>query len=286
MTSAGPPAVERPGGRPAARRPGVARGLLIACHPLPCLAVTAFAAGYGVAVGLRGRLLLLAAAVLTGQLVVGWTNDRLDADRDTAAGRPDKPIATGAVSRAAVGAAAVLAAACCLPLSLALGLRPGLLHLAAVAVALGYDAGLKAGPLSPVPYLVSFGLLPVVVTSVEGALPPPGVVLAAALLGLAAHFANTVPDTAADAATGVRGVPQRLGPVLSLRITAIGVSLAAVVLLAGAAHRRPIAVVLLVGGAVLAAIGVPLSARASVRSVFRLTLLAVGLVVAGFLIAG
>lgn len=269
------------------RRPGAAVGLVAAAHPLPTAAVTGFAAGYAFVVGLRGpALALLALAVLCGQLAVGWTNDWLDADLDTEAGRTDKPIAVGTVSRPAVGAAAVLAAACCLPLSLALGLWPGLLHLVAVAVALGYDAGLKSGPLSPLPYLVSFGLLPAVVsTAFDRTLPPPGVVLAAGLLGVAAHFANTVPDAVADAATGVRGLPQRIGPVASLRVTAVGVGLAALVLVAGAAHRRPAAVTLLIAGAVLAGVGVPLSARVSVRSVFRLTLLAVGLVVAGFLVA-
>jgi 4-hydroxybenzoate polyprenyltransferase len=278
-----------------------ALGLLAACHPLPCLAVTAFAVGYAAAVGRSGpgagagTLLLVAAAVLTGQLTVGWTNDWLDADRDAAAGRRDKPVATGAVSRSAVGAAAVLAGACCVPLSLGLGLRPGLLHLVAVGSALGYDAGLKAGPFSPLPYLLSFGLLPVVVaTAVSGAAPPAGVVVAAALLGLAAHFANTVPDAVADAATGVRGLPQRLGPARSLLVTAAGVALAALVLLATATHRGPLAVSLLAAGAVLAGTGVPLTVRARRiapdrppgRSAFRLTLVAVALVVAGFLVAG
>jgi 4-hydroxybenzoate polyprenyltransferase len=32
------------------------------------------------------------------------------------------------------------------------------------------------------------------------------------LLGVAAHLANVLPDLRADAATGVRGLPHRLGP--------------------------------------------------------------------------
>jgi len=39
-----------------------------------------------------------------------------------------------------------------------------------------------------------------------------GALVAAALLGFAAHFANVLPVLRADAATGVRGLPQRLGP--------------------------------------------------------------------------
>ena len=55
------------------------RGLVVACHPLPCLAVTAFIAGWAVSVGLpAGRVLLVAVAVLLGQLSIGWCNDAVD----------------------------------------------------------------------------------------------------------------------------------------------------------------------------------------------------------------
>ena len=78
------------GGARVDRRPlRAAGGLVQACHPLPCLAVTAFTTAYAIALGLPpARTLLLAAAALAGQLAVGWTNDRVDAARDTAAGRP------------------------------------------------------------------------------------------------------------------------------------------------------------------------------------------------------
>ncbi|MHA6618356.1 hypothetical protein [Pseudonocardia sp. DLS-67] len=42
-------------------------------------------------------MLLVAAAVLAGQVSIGWRGDALDAGRDAAAGRPDKPVDTGAV---------------------------------------------------------------------------------------------------------------------------------------------------------------------------------------------
>jgi len=263
-------------------------GLAQACHPLPCLAVTAFCAAYAAVSGLApARIALLAAAALAGQLAVGWTNDRLDAGRDAAAARRDKPLPAGRVSPSTVALAAVTALAACIVLSLALGPIPGGLHLVAVAAALAYNFGLKFGPLSPLPYVVSFGLLPVVVTTAAPGhpLPPPGVVVAAALLGAAAHFANTVPDSAADAATGVRGLPQRMGPSVSLAVTAALVCLAAAALLATAPNRGALPLGLLAAGAGLSAIGVPLAARASRLGVFRLTLLAVALVIAGFLTA-
>jgi len=38
-------------------------------------------------------------AVLLGQLSIGWQNDWTDAERDRAAGRADKPISAGEISR-------------------------------------------------------------------------------------------------------------------------------------------------------------------------------------------
>jgi len=114
------------------------------------------------------------------------------------------------------------------------------------------------------------------------------VLCGAGLLGVGAHFANTVGDTEADAATGVRGLPQRIGARASLVTTAVAVCLAAlvlgaVVLAAGASHRGAAAVALLGVGAVLSAGGaVGAGTTRGGRGPFRLTLLAVALVVAGF----
>ena len=55
-----------------------AGGLVRACHPLPCLAVTACGTAYAIASGLPpARTVLLAAAAMAGQLGVGWTNERV-----------------------------------------------------------------------------------------------------------------------------------------------------------------------------------------------------------------
>jgi len=268
-----------------------ARALLAACHPLPSAAVTAFITAYALTAGITpARALLLAAAVLTGQLSIGWCNDAVDAGRDIAAGRGDKPIARAAIGRRTVAVAAALAVLACVPLSLALGTVAGVIHLVAVASGWAYDVRLKFTAASGVPYLVSFGLLPAVATQ---ALPVPGrpgtgVILGAALLGLAAHFANTVGDSAADAVTGVRGLPQRVGPHASLVITGVLVALAALMLLTGAPSRGPAAFVVLGLGAALAGAAAVLGARVvdAGRTAFRITLLAVALVIAGFLLAG
>ena len=67
------------------------RALLGATHPLPSLAVTVLATSVAAAAGRSaGGCLLVATAVLTGQLSIGWLNDLLDRDHDHAAGRRDK----------------------------------------------------------------------------------------------------------------------------------------------------------------------------------------------------
>ncbi len=268
-------------------------GLARACHPLPCLAVTAFTAVYGASLGLSGgRGVLLAAAVLTGQLSVGWCNDWVDVARDVAAGRTDKPVPAGLVRVVVLRTATFAALVACVVLSLALGVAPGLAHLTAVGSAWAYNLYLKGTALSPLPFLVSFGLLPAVVTlaAPDGAWPSPSVVAGAAMMGVGAHFANTVADTAADRATGVRGLPQRLGPRGSLVVTGVMVAGAAAVLRAGLPGGSAAPSALLLAGAVVALAGsvavLLTGGGAPSRIAFRLTLAAVGLVVAGVALAG
>lgn len=203
------------------------------CHPEPTVAVTALVTALAVTTGrdLAGAL-LVAAAVLTGQLSIGWLNDHLDAERDRAVGRTDKPAAAGAIPARTVGVAAVVAALLCVPLSLASGLVAGALHLVAVSAGLAYDLGLKATRASVLPYAVCFGLLPVFVVLGAGGTPPWWLPMAGALLGSGAHFANVLPDLDDDLATGVRGLPHRLGAAGS-RVAAAALLLAASVVLVG-----------------------------------------------------
>lgn len=196
------------------RSRGLVRGLVVASHFPPTVMVTAFALALSAGIGAGARTTtLVALAVLTGQLSVGWSNDWLDARRDVAVGRADKPVVTGLVTAATLRAAALVAFGLCVVLSLATGPLPGAVHVVAVGVAWSYNALLKATWWSWAPYAVSFGLLAVfVVLAAPGAgRPAPWAVAAAALLGIGAHVANTLPDLEDDAATGVRGLPHRLG---------------------------------------------------------------------------
>jgi 4-hydroxybenzoate polyprenyltransferase len=188
--------------------------LLRSSHPEPggavTLAMTLLAAG----VGHRGWSLAgVAAAVGATQLSVGWVNDWLDADRDRVAGRTDKPVAEGAVSRRTVGVAGLIASLAVPFLGLPFGAAATVCITLVGIFALLYDWPLKSTPFSVVPYLVAFGLLPAfVVVALPGhPAPPAWLVAAGALLGGGAHFANVLPDLADDAATGVRGLPHRLG---------------------------------------------------------------------------
>jgi 4-hydroxybenzoate polyprenyltransferase len=200
-------------GHPSAARQGL--GLLRACHPGPTAAVTLLATAYAASLAVPpGRVALVAAAVLTGQLSIGWCNDLVDLGRDRAVGREDKPLATGDVDTRVVRAACATALAATVVLSLATGLLAGLVHLVCVAAGWAYDLGLKATAASWVPYAVAFGLLPgfVSLAAPGGEWPAPWVLAAGALLGTGAHLLNALPDLDDDEATGVRGLPHRLGP--------------------------------------------------------------------------
>jgi hypothetical protein len=145
---------------PAAR---TTAALVRASHPEPTVAVTAIATALAVSTGLGARSLWVAAAFLSGQLSVGWSNDWIDAARDARNGRADKPVGQGLLTVATVRTAALTALALCVPLSLAMGLGAGLLHLAAVAAAWSYNARLKATALSFLPYALAFGAVPSIV---------------------------------------------------------------------------------------------------------------------------
>ncbi|MFI1248866.1 UbiA family prenyltransferase [Streptomyces anulatus] len=207
-------AVPAGAGRAGARRRGRVVGLALACHPGPALAVTALGCALALGSGLGGsRSALVTAAVLTGQLSVGWCNDAYDARRDADAGRRGKPAADGTVEARAVWAAAAVALFLCVPLSLACGALAGAVHLGAVTAAWLYNLRLKATALSWLPYVAGFGALPaaVALSLPGGPWPRWWTVTAGALLGFAAHLADTLPDIAADRASGIRGLPHRLG---------------------------------------------------------------------------
>ena len=235
-----------------------AAGLVRACHPGPATAVTVVLTAYGVSAGLSpARVVLITATVLAGQLSIGWSNDLIDAARDRSVGRADKPLATGELSTTTARLACVLAVLATVVLSLSCGLLAGLLHLGCVAAGWAYNLGLKATVFSWLPYAMAFGGYPIVVTLAEpGAGPPPWFVPAAgALLGVGAHLVNVLPDLADDEATGVRGLPHRLGHRRASLLAVANLAAATVLLVFGVVDAVPVAVLALVVATVAVLVG-------------------------------
>jgi len=197
-------------------------------HPGPAIAVTVVTVVLAIGAGLEPwRTVVLGVAMLAGQASVGLSNDWIDADRDRAVGRSDKPVALGLVSRSAARAAAFATAGLAIVLTVPLGWVAVVVHALFIISAWLYNVGLKRTALSVLPYIVSFGLLPLLVTvsASEPRFAAAWALGAGALLGVSAHFANVLPDLDDDASTGVRGLPHRIG----LRVSGLVVALALVV---------------------------------------------------------
>jgi 4-hydroxybenzoate polyprenyltransferase len=280
MGSGGPP---DPGGRLTR-----AWALVRCSHPEP-VATVAILCGLLALAACRGwGSLWVVAAVGAGQLAVGWHNDWIDRERDYRSARKDKPLVAGSIEPEVVGIAAAAALLACVPLSLASGLLSTLVHMAALAFGFAYNAGLKATLLSPLAYAGGFGLLPAVVTlGPPGHLwPPAWLALAGALLGVGAHFAQVLPDIAADRRQGLIGLPQLLGQRASASLAAILMLLATLVATFGSGPPHPLQIAGLALVAGLASAVVLAAARGRVAQAFRLTLAAAAIAVLAFLAGG
>jgi 4-hydroxybenzoate polyprenyltransferase len=244
-------------------------------HPGPTAAVTAITILLGFGVGLGPvALVFLGLSMLANQVSVGLSNDWIDAERDKAVGRRDKPVALGQVSVATVRAVAWASTAASVLLMLPLGLAATLAQAVFIASAWAYNAGLKATAASVVPYIVSFGLLPVIVTL---SLPDPAgaawwAITAGALLGVAAHFTNVLPDLDDDRRTGIRGLPHRLGRRASGLTTFLALATATVLVVTGADVAPAVLgwIGLALGLAVTVAGGVLVITRPPTRLLFQL----------------
>jgi 4-hydroxybenzoate polyprenyltransferase len=203
-----------------------ALGLIKSTHPIPSFAVTLFtvllAVGYGMTFE---RLVPVGLGILFQQFSVGLSNDWLDYDRDKTVGRKDKPTVRFEVSAKLVRNASLISAVISLVVATSLGWEVSLTMVAMLIVGWSYNLGLKSNALSALPYAVGFGLVPVFVTLslATPQLPLWWVMLAAGLLGVAAHFANALPDLMDDRETGVRALPHILGQ----RVSALAISGAA-----------------------------------------------------------
>jgi 4-hydroxybenzoate polyprenyltransferase len=222
------------------------------------------------------------AAVLTGQLSIGWSNDLVDLPRDRMVGRADKPLAIGAISERAVRIACASAVVATVPLSLLCGWVAGVLHLVTVTSGWAYNLGLKSTAFSWAPYAVAFGALPVFVSLVAEPhdVPPLWMAAAGSLLGVGAHFVNVLPDLGDDEATGVRGLPHRIGARWSQAAAASVLVAGTVVIVVGApVDSVPVAVVALTLSGGLALVALLSSGRTPFRAAIAMALVDVVMLV-------
>ena len=158
------------------------------------------------------RLALLAGLLVCNQYAAGALNDAVDAEADAAADR-GKPIQRGVISRRAVATAAVVAGVASLGFGLALGPATFLLAVVGLACAWSYDLWLKGTIFSALPFAIAVPVVPLFGYGAAGRFPavlwwawPIG-----ALLAVATHLADALPDVERDRATGVKGLATRLG---------------------------------------------------------------------------
>jgi 4-hydroxybenzoate polyprenyltransferase len=242
--------------------PRILEALFRTSHPMPSGMVTVAATVMTAVAGAgAGTCVLVAAAVLTGQLSVGWSNDRIDVERDRRVEHEGKPLAAGAVPVKVVDAAIAASVAATCVLSLLLGWRAGGLHLAAVAAAWLYNARLKSTVLSWLPYTFAFAALPAVATLAlpHHPAPTPWIVVVTALIGTAVNFTNAKQELADHPRSDVHGLPDRIGGRASLVVAAaLLLASAALVTSAAPGAPRPLGWFAAAWTAALLAVGVPL----------------------------
>jgi 4-hydroxybenzoate polyprenyltransferase len=178
------------------------------------------------------RLALLVGLLICNQYAAGALNDAVDADADAAADR-GKPIQRGVISRRAVAVAAVASGIASLGFGLALGPATFTLAVVGLACAWTYDLWLKGTAASALPFAVAVPVVPLFGYGAAGRFPP---VLwwawpIGALLAVATHLADALPDVERDRATGVRGLATRLGVGRAAVVAAVAYAAAVVLAL-------------------------------------------------------
>jgi len=269
--------------------------LLAAAHGGPTVVVTAVTLALSLAAGLDpARAALVAVMILLQQLSIGWSNDALDARRDRADGRSDKPIARGDLDARLVLALAVGAALGAVALSATLGPGVAVAHAVFLLCGWAYNLGLKRGLLATACYAIGFGCLPLIIAlaAPEPRPAPWWAIAMGALLGIAAHFANVLPDLDEDARHGIRALPHRVGARASGLVALGSLALAAVLGVIGPARLTPLGAIGAASGVVLLVVGAVVVRRAPrSRALFRVIMAAalaavVSLAGAGGLLVG
>lgn len=258
-------------------------------HPFPSLVVAATGVGVA-ALASRQPLALDHAARLfcvlaASQFAVGAFNDYCDADLDAVA-KPGRPIPSGLVSARGALLGTVVLFASTLALAAPFGLVTVAYTVLGTAAGLAYDRWLKRTRWSWTPYVFGLPLLPLWAWSTLEE-SPAAIGLAypfGALLALALHLANALPDAESDRRAGAGGLVQavgRRGAVLMLGLS-VGVAVAFGVLIGLLAPgSRPFSPGTLLG-ALIALAALPLATRPSTdRAAFPVLVLGSALLAVG-----
>jgi len=203
------------------------KGLLKAAHFGPTLIVTTISFRFGTYYWWEGPAYIIAFGVFTGQLVVGWSNDLYDLDDDLKHQRSKKPLVSGLITKQYLQKWLRFMVPFSFVANLLgpLGIKGGSVYMLGIACGVAYNFYFKFSILSPLPYAIAFAALPSSVAISKDINPPMWMLLGGALFGMAAHFINVIKDMDQDQASGIKGLPQRLGKVKSIAAAAVLIAL-------------------------------------------------------------
>ena len=209
------------------------KGLLKASHFGPTMIVTTISFAFGVHYWWEGPAYVIAFGVFTGQLVVGWSNDLYDFDDDLKHQRTKKPLVSGLITEQYLQKWLRFMVPFSFVANLLgpLGIKGGLVYMLGIACGVAYNFYFKFNLLSPLPYAIAFAALPSSVAISKDINPPMWMLLGGALFGMAAHFINVIKDMDQDQASGIKGLPQRLGRTKSITAAAVLIALGAAILI-------------------------------------------------------
>lgn len=238
------------------------RSLLRASHLGPTLAVTLVSFLLASALWWEGPAYFISFGVFLGQLLVGWTNDLNDYQDDLKHNRMGKPLISGELTKTSLLRAVKITTPIAVVFNLfgPLGIKGGSLYLFGVGMGVAYNFYFKSTVLSPLPYAIAFAAFVSSIVIATDQNVPIWLVLAGALFGVAAHFANVLKDLDQDLTSGIKGLPQRLGKKKSRIIC--GLLLIALTLILNSAN--PNQVLLIVG-----LIGAALTTLSSSKWIFK-----------------
>ena len=205
------------------------RGLQQACHFGPTVIVTTIAFVFGTYYWWEGPAFVIAFTVALGQLVVGWSNDLYDYKDDLAHGRTKKPLVSGLITPQYLTKWLRFMVPFSFIANLLgpLGIKGGLVYMFGIAWGVAYNFYFKFSAFSPLPFAIAFAALPSSIAISKGITPPLWMLLGGSIFGMAAHFINVIKDMKEDQASGIQGLPQRLGTkrsvIVAITLIALGV---------------------------------------------------------------